>query len=267
MIKNEQNSIFIAFILSCLLHCMIFFYLIYKPEEISNSAGYGGDIGDFESVMLVSNLPLGELKEVAINSVKADKNYEKIVKKVDNKLLEIKAMENIKSQVEISKKEKERLLKKPKKEPEINKENNKNKPISQISGEINSVQKDNFASAPISQNGSRVSSPSKGDGKSTTISWQGIVMAHLNKFKKYPSPSLISKEEGKIVVRVMIDKDGNVLSSSIKQGCKFFRLNNEALELFKVASPLPKPPQEIADNTITLSIPIEYDIKKYMANR
>lgn len=279
MVKNDNNTIFTAFVLSCLLHFAIFFYVIYKPKEISSFGAYGGDMGDFESVMLVSNLPLGELKEVAIDSVKAEKNYEKTEKKIENKIekktekkiekkvKEIKAIENIKSEVEISQKEEEKRVKHQKKEPEIKKENNQNKPISQVSGETNSVQKDNFASAPISQNGSKVSSPSKGDGRSKTISWQGKVMAHLNKFKKYPSSSLTNKEEGRIVVRVMIDQDGNVLSSSIKQGCKFFRLNDEALKLFKVASPLPKPPEEIASSEIAFSIPIEYDIKKYMENR
>ncbi|EJH1659361.1 energy transducer TonB [Campylobacter jejuni] len=55
----------------------------------------------------------------------------------------------------------------------------------------------------------------------------------------------MQKQEGVVRIRVSIDESGNVLSKELKKSCPYAALNDEALSLFKRASPLPKPPKEM----------------------
>lgn len=289
--KTEKNSLIFGVVLSLMLHFLVLFLFLHRPYKPSLSGGYGGEIGEFESIMIISDLPLGELREISVDSVKAMQNYEAMpeideieVIKTKTPLDEIDEVEvitsisalEIPSEVEVIKaqnlapkiakpKEQKQKHKKNVKKEKIQKKADEKKPISNISGEVNSVAKDSFASAPAKGSGTKVSSPSLGSGKSKNSNWQGLVMAHLNKFKKYPKNSLINEEEGKVILKVEIDKNGNVLSTKIQKPCKFTRLNNEALKIFKDASPLPKPPVDLikGKNSIILRMPIEYDIKKY----
>ncbi|MCZ6111421.1 energy transducer TonB [Campylobacter ureolyticus] len=293
--RTQKNSLIFGVILSLMLHFLVLFLFLHRPYKPSLSGGYGGEIGEFESIMIISDLPLGELREVSIDSVKAMQNYEAMpeineaeVIKTKTPLDEMDEVEvvtsisalEIPSEVEVIKaqnlapkiakpKEQKQKPKKNVKKEKIPKKADEKKPISNISGEVNSVAKDNFASAPVKGSGTKVSSPGLGSGKSKNSNWQGLVMAHLNKFKKYPKNSLINEEEGKVVLRVKIDKNGNVLSLKMRKSSKFESLNNEALKLFKDASPLPKPPIDLikGKSSIILNMPIEYDIKKYLQSR
>ncbi len=293
--RTQKNSLIFGVILSLMLHFLVLFLFLHRPYKPSLSGGYGGEIGEFESIMIISDLPLGELREVSIDSVKAMQNYEAMpeineaeVIKTKTPLDEMDEVEvvtsisalEIPSEVEVIKaqnlapkiakpKEQKQKPKKNVKKEKIPKNADEKKPISNISGEVNSVAKDNFASAPVKGSGTKVSSPGLGSGKSKNSNWQGLVMAHLNKFKKYPKNSLINEEEGKVVLRVKIDKNGNVLSLKMRKSSKFESLNNEALKLFKDASPLPKPPIDLikGKSSIILNMPIEYDIKKYLQSR
>ena len=293
--RTQKNSLIFGVILSLMLHFLVLFLFLHRPYKPSLSGGYGGEIGEFESIMIISDLPLGELREVSIDSVKAMQNYEAMpeineaeVIKTKTPLDEMDEVEvvtsisalEIPSEVEVIKaqnlapkiakpKEQKQKPKKNVKKEKIPKKADKKKPISNISGEVNSVAKDNFASAPVKGSGTKVSSPGLGSGKSKNSNWQGLVMAHLNKFKKYPKNSLINEEEGKVILKVEIDKNGNVLSLKMRKSSKFESLNNETLKLFKDASPLPKPPIDLmkGKSSIILNMPIEYDIKKYLQSR
>ena len=293
--RTQKNSLIFGVILSLMLHFLVLFLFLHRPYKPSLSGGYGEEIGEFESIMIISDLPPGELREVSIDSVKAMQNYEAMpeineaeVIKTKTPLDEMDEVEvvtsisalEIPSEVEVIKaqnlapkiakpKEQKQKPKKNVKKEKIPKKADEKKPISNISGEVNSVAKDNFASAPVKGSGTKVSSPGLGSGKSKNSNWQGLVMAHLNKFKKYPKNSLINEEEGKVVLRVKIDKNGNVLSLKMRKSSKFESLNNEALKLFKDASPLPKPPIDLikGKSSIILNMPIEYDIKKYLQSR
>lgn len=292
--KTEKNSLIFGVVLSLMLHFLILFLFLHRPYKPSLSGGYGGKIGEFESIMIISDLPLGELREISIDSVEAMQNYEampeideiEVIKKTPldeidevEVITSISALE-IPSEVEVIKahnlapkiakpKEQKQKHKKNIKKEKTQKKADKKNPISNISGEVNSVAKDSFASAPVKGSGTKVSSPSLGSGESKNSNWQGLVMTHLNKFKKYPKNSLINEEEGKVVLKVEIDKNGNVLSAKIQKPCKFTRLNNEALKIFKYASPLPKPPADLikGKNSVVLNMPVEYNIKKYLKNR
>ncbi|MSN96853.1 energy transducer TonB [Campylobacter sp. FMV-PI01] len=284
----NNKSYFYGIAISLFFHFLIVFLIFYKHLNSGEMGGYGGEVDEFESVMIVSNLPIGDLKEASVNSVLATQNYEAMPEYEEASVVDnVEALEDstlsemeFNSEIEIKKSKKTNKViknapiknKKITKKSEIKDENIKkkqiDKPVSMISGNFNQVAKDNYSSAPMNENGSKISSPSTGNSNSKKVSYQSLVFSHLNKFKNYPKNSILNKEEGMVIIRVKLDKDGNVLLADIKKSCNFESLNNAATQLFKKASPLPKPPENLIKNgVLVFSMPVEYDIKKYLKNR
>lgn len=276
MMKEPKFLWTISFLLVTALHLGSFGFLLASKKALNLEQNFGGfdyPIKDdnFESVMIVSDLPIGEFREVAINSIKASNPEPEISEEKS----EISPLEDIKSEIEIEKKpqiiKEEKPKKKPKKRqkeaaPKIQK-NSDDDSKNDSKSTFNSASKDSTATAPISGSGNKITSNSSGASKNQK-SWKGAVISHLNKYKRYPNEALIQKQEGTVYIRVKISPSGEILGASIKKGTKFELLNDEALKLFRRASPLPKPPSEYFRDLgeLTINFPIEFDIKKYKQN-
>ena len=278
-----------AFILASALHAVLFVFIANGGKAINLEQNFGGfdypiKNDQIESIMIISDLSIGDFKEVAVNSQKSSVpqlEEEAVVKEKEEEKPEIASLEEIKSQIEVVKKQEtpkkikpkikpKKIVKKPVKiAEETNKKSNEDtQKVSNLDSDINSVAKDDVASAPVSGSGTRIVGSFAGSGADKK-SWQGMVVSHLNKHKKYPSNALLSGFEGVVYVRVKIAANGEVLSVLLTKGSKFEILNNEATELFNRASPLPSPPSEMmgSDRDLTLNFPIEFNIKKYKASR
>ncbi|HHW4242892.1 TPA: energy transducer TonB family protein, partial [Campylobacter coli] len=133
----------------------------------------------------------------------------------------------------------------------------------------NSKFKNESLSAPLQSNEDKTQTIVSGNAKEQVKSYQALLMAHLTKFKKYPQEAIMQKQEGVVRIRVSIDESGNVLSKELKKSCPYAALNDEALSLFKRASPLPKPPKEMLKNgdKISFVMPIDYNIKDYLGKK
>ena len=278
-----------AFILASALHAALFVFIANGGKAINLEQNFGGfdypiKNDQIESIMIISDLSIGDFKEVAVNSQKSSVpqlEEEAVVKEKEEEKPEIASLEEIKSQIEVVKKQEmpkkikpkikpKKIVKKPVKiAEETNKKSNEDtQKVSNLDSDINSVAKDDVASAPVSGSGTRIVGSFAGSGADKK-SWQGMVVSHLNKHKKYPSNALLSGFEGVVYVRVKIAANGEVLSVLLTKGSKFEILNNEATELFNRASPLPSPPSEMmgSDRDLTLNFPIEFNIKKYKASK
>ena len=55
-----------------------------------------------------------------------------------------------------------------------------------------------------------------------------------------------------------MDRDGRVLGSWLERSSGAAALDEETLELIKRAEPLPKPPAEVAGETVQLVVPVEF---------
>ena len=287
--KIPRRAWVFAFILASALHAALFVFIANSGKAINLEQNFGGfdypiKNDQIESIMIISDLSIGDFKEVAVNSQKSSVpqlEEEAVVKEKEEEKPEIASLEEIKSQIEVVKKQEmpkkikpkikpKKIVKKPVKiAEETNKKSNEDtQKVSNLDSDINSVVKDNVASAPISGSGTRIVGSFAGSGVDKK-SWQGMVVSHLNKHKKYPSNALLSGFEGVVYVRVKIAANGEVLSVLLTKGSKFEILNNEATELFNRASPLPSPPSEMmgSDRDLTLNFPIEFNIKKYKASK
>ncbi|HED7695359.1 TPA: energy transducer TonB [Campylobacter jejuni] len=228
---------------------MFFLFSFYTQEKSSGVDFKQG--AEFTSIMMVSELPIGELKEVSIDQKKSnsqDKN-----KKQDER-------------ISLNSQDKNAVLKVQKK-IEKQDENQAQKEIANASE--NSKFKNESLSAPLQSNEDKTQTIVSGNAKEQVKSYQALLMAHLTKFKKYPQEAIMQKQEGVVRIRVSIDESGNVLSKELKKSCPYAALNDEVLSLFKRASPLPKPPKEMLKNgdKISFVMPIDYNIKDYLGKK
>ncbi len=88
--------------------------------------------------------------------------------------------------------------------------------------------------------------------------WEARVGAKLQRLKHYPVASMRLHEEDLVVVHFVIDRNGRVLLSEVVQSNGYARLDGEATDLLRRASPLPKPPAEVQGEMIERSVPIEF---------
>lgn len=247
-----KSSVIFGFVLSLILHALVLMFFLFSFYTQEKSSGVDFKQGlEFTSIMMVSELPIGELKEVSIDQKKSnsqDKN-----KKQDEKI-------NLNSQ------DKNAVLKVQKKIKKQDK-NQAQKEIANASE--NSKFKNESLSAPLQSNEDKTQTIVSGNAKEQVKSYQALLMAHLTKFKKYPQEAIMQKQEGVVRIRVSIDENGNVLSKELKKSCPYAALNDEVLSLFKRASPLPKPPKEMLKNgnKISFVMPIDYNIKDYLGKK
>lgn len=247
-----KSSVVFGFVLSLILHALVLMFFLFSFYTQEKSSGVDFKQGlEFTSIMMVSELPIGELKEVSIDQKKSnsqDKN-----KKQDEKM-------------SLNSQDKNAVLKVQKK-IEKQDENQAQKEIANASE--NSKFKNESLSAPLQSNEDKTQTIVSGNAKEQVKSYQALLMAHLTKFKKYPQEAIVQKQEGVVRIRVSIDESGNVLSKELKKSCPYAALNDEVLSLFKRASPLPKPPKEMLKNgdKISFVMPIDYNIKDYLGKK
>ncbi len=247
-----KSSVIFGFVSSLVLHALVLMFFLFSFYTQEKSSGVDFKQGvEFTSIMMVSELPIGELKEVSIDQKKSnsqDKN-----KKQDEKM-------------SLNSQDKNAILKAQKK-IEKQDENQAQKEIANASE--NSKFKNETLSAPLQSNEDKTQTIVTGNAKEQIKSYQALLMAHLAKFKKYPQEAIMQKQEGVVRIRVSIDESGNVLSKELKKSCPYAVLNDEVLSLFKRASPLPKPPKEMLKDgeKISFVMPIDYNIKDYLGKK
>ncbi|HEB9328827.1 TPA: energy transducer TonB [Campylobacter coli] len=247
-----KSSVIFGFVLSLILHALVLMFFLFSFYTQEKSSGVDFKQGvEFTSIMMVSELPIGELKEVSIDQKKS--NFQDKNKKQDEKM-------------SLNSQDKNAVLKVQKK-IEKQDENQAQKEIANASE--NSKFKNESLSTPLQSNEDKTQTIVSGNAKEQVKSYQALLMAHLTKFKKYPQEAIVQKQEGVVRIRVSIDESGNVLSKELKKSCPYAALNDEALSLFKRASPLPKPPKEILKNgdKISFVMPIDYNIKDYLGKK
>ena len=92
-------------------------------------------------------------------------------------------------------------------------------------------------------------------------SWQGRLLSHLERHKRYPRAAQARRQEGVAQVRFTIDRDGNVLSVRLDRSSGVPSLDEETVEMVRRASPLPAPPEEMAKDRIELVVPVQFFIR------
>lgn len=92
----------------------------------------------------------------------------------------------------------------------------------------------------------------------TAQTWQGRLLAHLERHKRYPAEARARRLQGVAVIRFTMDRQGRVLSAAMERSSGHAALDREALALLQRAQPLPQPPAATPGERITLTVPVEF---------
>ncbi|MFK4870880.1 energy transducer TonB, partial [Novosphingobium sp. ZW T3_23] len=87
--------------------------------------------------------------------------------------------------------------------------------------------------------------------------WEALLLAHLEKYRRYPAAARARREEGVSFVTFRMNRAGKVLSASLGRSSGSIFLDRAAMETIRRAQPLPAIPAGKPDE-MELSVPVEF---------
>lgn len=113
---------------------------------------------------------------------------------------------------------------------------------------------------PAPEQAAPASGSSSSKASHDPVTWQGALLAQLEKYKRYPADAMADHQEGVPTVTFSMDRKGHVLSVTLASSSGHPLLDQEAVALPQRAQPLPAPPDSVAGDPITLTVPVEFYI-------
>jgi protein TonB len=97
--------------------------------------------------------------------------------------------------------------------------------------------------------------------KKTIESYSAKLTKSISRQKRYPRIAQMRGWQGKIIIDLKIDGQGNLIKAKIKQGSEFKILDTEGMNMVKRASPFPKPPKELESKIFNVVVPISFKLQ------
>jgi protein TonB len=107
------------------------------------------------------------------------------------------------------------------------------------------------------------SSPSPGSVNSSAAiaSWRDLVVAQLQRAKRYPSGAESRREQGVVTLSFTLSRSGSVVGRSIVRSSGNAELDQEVLAMVVRASPFPAFPPGMNQASVRLSVPIRFSLR------
>jgi protein TonB len=101
----------------------------------------------------------------------------------------------------------------------------------------------------------------KGGAPHVASEWERSLTQHLQKFKRYPGGAQSRGEEGLVLLRFSVDRNGHVLAHDIAQSSGHPDLDAEVMRMIERAQPLPPFPVSMAEAELDeLIVPIRFSL-------
>lgn len=104
-------------------------------------------------------------------------------------------------------------------------------------------------------------------GTGVVARYAGILKGWLQKNMHYPRAARLAGQEGRVVVRFVIDRDGNVQSVKLESGSGFPLLDREAKEMIERGNPFPAMPEEMAGGELEVRVPVSFHVRDETVTR
>ncbi|MBI1329985.1 MAG: TonB family protein [Alphaproteobacteria bacterium] len=102
--------------------------------------------------------------------------------------------------------------------------------------------------------------PSSPPGE-TAVTFQQRLFAHLNRYKRYPRQARAAHIEGVVLLHFIMNRTGQVLAFDIARSSGRPLLDGEARSLIARAQPLPTIPDGWPQQTLDITVPIEFSLR------
>jgi protein TonB len=98
-------------------------------------------------------------------------------------------------------------------------------------------------------------------GAAIAPAWRDKLIAHLQRFKRYPSAAESRGEQGVVVLSFSMDRGGHVLARRISHSSGYSQLDEEVMSMIERAQPLPPFPATMVQSRLDLTVPIRFSIR------
>jgi protein TonB len=107
----------------------------------------------------------------------------------------------------------------------------------------------------------RAPSPGSSEARAAMASWRDLLVARLQRAKRYPASAEARRAQGIATLSFSVDRRGRVLSERIVKSSGHSDLDQEVLALVKRAQPLPPFPPAMTQPVMHLSVPIRFSLR------
>ena len=90
--------------------------------------------------------------------------------------------------------------------------------------------------------------------------YNSLLSSIINKHKHYPRMAKALHHEGRVVVQVTLDKEGNLINIEILEKASFETLTKAAMETIRNVGKFPPLPVELGKEQLTFKVPVDYKI-------
>ena len=91
-------------------------------------------------------------------------------------------------------------------------------------------------------------------------SYNGMLSAHLQRYKQYPSAAKAAGEQGVAMLSFTVSRSGSVLSARLARSSGSAALDGETMAMIRRAQPLPSFPPEITQSSLSFTVPVRFSV-------
>ena len=100
-----------------------------------------------------------------------------------------------------------------------------------------------------------------GERSRAEATWEGRLLGHLQKHRRYPRQAERLRQQGVVYVRFAVARDGAVSGLKLGRSSGFELLDQETLDTVQRASPVPAPPAEVAGDPVQVMVPVSFFLR------
>jgi TonB family protein len=104
-------------------------------------------------------------------------------------------------------------------------------------------------------------------GAGVVAHYAGVLKGWLQRNMHYPRAARLAGQEGDVVVRFVIDREGNVQSVELETGSGYPLLDREATEMVERGDPFPAMPDDMPGDRLEVRVPVSFHVRDETLNK
>ena len=109
-----------------------------------------------------------------------------------------------------------------------------------------------------SAGGSAADAAAAGGRPAAKADYGAILLAWLERHKEYPRVAQKRRQQGVVLLHIVLDRDGRVIEAHIQESSGYHLLDDAALAMLKRAQPLPPIPDDIREERLRFVVPVQF---------